>query len=255
MREKKSWIIIVGICLAIGIVYAISISFPEEQARFILIGVAVSFAVLWMVFKMVTMYRLSKKVSAPVAFLYEEKNPAKYIEAMEQVLSQVSNRQQKDLISINVSAAQIYDGEYARALEIMEKISVNAQPISNQVLFYTNQLMAYFLNDNSQEVNTVFEKQKELLEKYQNTAGISNNLAVVFAMQEICADESEKAYERLCQLEPEKVSAILIDIVDYTKYICLKNLKREEERLAIWDTMSGRRLVPAVEKKMQKEKR
>ena len=90
MKDKKTWLIIIGFCIAIGVIYAVCSMLPENQARWVLIDIAIVIVIVWLVVKMVRMVRLSKVVAGPTGLLYEEKNPKAYVEEMEKILENVN---------------------------------------------------------------------------------------------------------------------------------------------------------------------
>ena len=253
MKNKKIILIILGACVVFGIIYAASELLPENEAKIVLIGVAVVFVILWMIFKMIQMFRLNKDVSGPTHLLFEEKDPAKYVQEMETILEQVNGKQQKDLVRINISAGQLYNGDYQEAISTLEKVALPGQPVTNQLICYANQIMAYFLSGDKEKGLAVVEEQRKLLKKYDNTAsGITNNVLVVYAFEFLAKGEYEQALATLEKLETRKVSSILQDIVDYLKCECYRNLKRESEKNALKNTMLQGKLVPAIRMKLEK---
>ena len=147
MKDKKTWLILIGFCIAIGVIYAVCSMLPENQARWVLIDIAIVIVIVWLVVKMVRMVRLSKVVAGPTGLLYEEKNPKAYVEEMEKILENVNQREQKDLIRINISTGLLYNGDYEEAIELVDKIAINGQPVVNQVLCFANKALASYLDE------------------------------------------------------------------------------------------------------------
>jgi len=73
MKSKKYVFAIIMFCVAVGVIYAIAMCFPQEQSQIIILGVAIAVVVIWMVGKMINIVRLNKIMSAPIPLLYEEK--------------------------------------------------------------------------------------------------------------------------------------------------------------------------------------
>ena len=63
MKDKKTWLIIIGFCIAIGVVYAVCSMLPQNQAKWLLIDIAIVIVIIWLIVKMVRMVRLSKVVA------------------------------------------------------------------------------------------------------------------------------------------------------------------------------------------------
>lgn len=254
MKNKKYVFAIIMFCLAVGVVYAIAMCFPKEQAQIIILGVAIAVIVVWMVVKMINMVRLNKIMSAPIPLLYEQKRPDLYIEEMERISSKIHSKQQNDLIRINIAAAQIYNGEFQKALDTLDKVALPGQPVVHQVLVHANRVMAYFMLDQKEEVIDVVENNRTVLNKYENTSsGLANNIAVTHAMEQLAKGKYEKAIEYLDSLKEKKVSSILQDMVDYLYCECYRNLKRDGERAELKRMMLAGNLVPGIRKKLEKK--
>lgn len=252
MKEKKYFLLILGFCAALGVIYAIYNSFPQKQTRILIIGVAVCVVIVWMVAKMINMVRLNKIVSEPVHFLYEDKRPDLYVEEMKKVLEKIHSRQQKDLIRINIAAGQVYNGDFEDALETIDQVALPGQPVVNQVLAYANQAMAYLFLNRKEEVVKMVEEQRSLFQKYEHTtSGLTNNIMVTYAIEQYAKGEYNKAMEYLDRLKDKKVSSILQDVVDYLYCECYRNLKREGERAELKRMMLAGNLVPGIRKKLE----
>lgn len=254
MKNKKYVLAIILFCLVVGVIYAIAMCFPQEQSQIIILGVAIVVVVVWMVAKMINMVRLNKIMSAPIPLLYEDKRPDLYIEEMNQISSKVHSKQQKDLIRINVAAAQIYNGEFQNALDTLDHVALPGQPVVHQVLVHANRVMAYFLLDQKEEAMGVVENNRNILKKYENTSsGLANNIVVTYAIEQLAKGKYEKALEYLENLKEKKVSSILQDVVDYLYCECYRNLKREGERAELKRMMLGGNLVPGIRKKLERK--
>lgn len=254
MKNKKYVFAIIMFCVAVGVIYAIAMCVPEKQAQIIILGVAVAAVVVWMIVKMINMVRLNKIMSAPIPLLYEEKRPDLYIEEMGKISSKIHAKQQKDLIRINVAAAQIYNGEFQNALDTLDKVALPGQPVVHQVLVHANRVMAHFLLDQKEEVVSVVEKNRAVLKKYENSSsGLVNNIVVTYAIEQLAKGNYEKALEYLESLREKKVSSILQDVVDYLYCECYRNLKREGERTELKRVMLEGNLVPGIRKKLERK--
>lgn len=253
MKNKKYVFAIIMFCVAVGVIYAIAMCFPQEQSQIIILGVAIVVVVVWMIGKMLNMVRLNKIMSAPIPLLYEEKRPDLYIEEMEKISSKVHSKQQKDLILINMAAAQIYNGEFQIALENLDKVALPGQPVVHQVLVHANRVMAHYFLDQKEEVANIVDNNRSVLRKYENTSsGLVNNIIVTYAIEQLAKGEYQKALEYLEQLKDKKVSSILQDVVDYLYCECYRNLKREGERTELKRMMLAGNLVPGIRKKLEK---
>lgn len=251
MKNKKSMLYVLGACLVVGIIYAVASILPEAQAKLLLIGIAVTMLIIWMVAKMVRMSKLSKIISGPTHLLYEEKEPVLYVEEMQEILNKVSGKQQKDLVRINIAAGQVYAGQYEQALETLEVISVAGQPEVNRVLCYAYETMADFLSGKYNALKSVMDEQRKLLKKYDSTtSGLTNNVLLMYAFELIAKGEYTEALERLDSLKGRKVSSILQDMVDFSYLECYRNLKKVEERKQLLEQMKERTLVPAIKNKI-----
>ena len=251
MKDKKTWLIIIGFCIAIGVIYAVCSMLPENQARWVLIDIAIVIVIVWLVVKMVRMVRLSKVVAGPTGLLYEEKNPKAYVEEMEKILENVNQREQKDLIRINISTGLLYNGDYEEAIELVDKIAINGQPVVNQVLCFANKALASYLDEKYEQGNTIVKEQRELFKKYEKAAGISNNLVVVYTAEKLAEGNYEQAWNQLQKLNGANVSSVLQDIVDYFHLQAAKGLKKEEEYSEYKKKLTERKIVPAFENKMK----
>lgn len=253
MKNKKYVFAIIMFCVAVGVIYAIAMCFPEEQSQIIILGVAIAVVVIWMVGKMINMVRLNKIMSAPIPLLYEEKRPDLYIEEMDKISAKVHSKQQKDLIRINVAAARIYNGEFQNALDTLEQVALPGQPVVHQLLVHANRVMAYYLLDQKKEAVEVVEKNRNVLKRYENTSsGLTNNIMVTYAIEHLAKREYEQALEYLDSLKEKKVSSILQDVVDYLYCECYRNLKREGERAELKRMMLEGNLVPGIRKKLER---
>ena len=146
MKDKKTWLIIIGFCIAIGVVYAVCSMLPQNQAKWLLIDIAIVIVIIWLIVKMVRMVRLSKVVAGPTSLLYEEKDPKAYAEEMEKILENVNQREQKDLIRINISTGLLYNGDYEEAINLIDQIAINGLPVVNQFLCFANKALASYLD-------------------------------------------------------------------------------------------------------------
>lgn len=253
MKNKKYIFAIIMFCVVVGVIYAIAMCFPQKQSQIIILGVAIVAVILWMIGKMINMVRLNKIMSAPIPLLYEEKRPDLYIEEMEKISSKVHSKQQKDLIRINVAAAQVYNGEFQKSLDILEQVALPGQPVVHQVLVHANRVMAHYFLNQKEEVLNIVENNRSVLKKYENTStGLVNNIIVTFAIEQLVKGEYQKSLEFLEQLKDKKVSSILQDVVDYLYCECYRNLKREGERAELKRMMLAGNLVPGIRKKLEK---
>ena len=250
MKDKKTWLIIIGFCIAIGVVYAVCSMLPQKQAKWLLIDIAIVIVIIWLIVKMVRMVRLSKVVAGPTSILYEEKNPKAYAEEMEKILENVNQREQKDLIRINISTGLLYNGDYEEAINLIDQIAINGQPVVNQVLCFANKALASYLDGKYEQGNAIVKEQQELFKKYENVAGISNNLVVVYTAEKLAEGNYEQAWNRLQKLNGAKVSSVLQDIVDYFYLQAAKGMKNEEY-LEYKKKLMERKLVPAIADKMK----
>ena len=250
MKDKKTWLIIIGFCIAIGVVYAVCSMLPQNQAKWLLIDIAIVIVIIWLIVKMVRMVRLSKVVAGPTSLLYEEKDPKAYAEEMEKILENVNQREQKDLIRINISTGLLYNGDYEEAINLIDQIAINGQPVVNQVLCFANKALASYLDGKYEQGNAIVKEQQELFKKYENVAGISNNLVVVYTAEKLAEGNYEQAWKQLQKLNGAKVSSVLQDIVDYFYLQAAKGMKNEEY-LEYKKKLMERKLVPAIADKMK----
>lgn len=250
MKDKKTWLMIAGFCVAVGVIYAVCSLLPENEARWVLLDIAIVIVVAWLVAKIVRMVRLSKVVSGPTGLLYEEKDPKAYAEAMEKIMEKVDQREQKDLIRINISTGLIYNGDYEEALSILDKIAINGQPVVNQALCYANQALASYLDGRNEQGNEIMNQQRSLFKKFENTSGISNNLVAIYTAEKLAAGDYEQAWNQLQKLNGVKVSSVLEDLTDYFHLLAAKGTKKEEEYCEYKKKLTERKLVPAVEQKI-----
>ena len=104
--------------------------------------------------------------------------------------------------------------------------------------------------------NAIVKEQQELFKKYENVAGISNNLvvvytAVVFQMTDFLSEGNyEQAWNQLQKLNGAKVSSVLQDIVDYF-YLQAAKGRKNEEYLEYKKKLMERKIVPAIADKMK----
>ena len=250
MKDKKTWLIIIGFCIAIGVVYAVCSMLPQNQAKWLLIDIAIVIVIIWLIIKMVRMVRLSKVVAGPTSLLYEEKDPKAYAEEMEKILENVNQREQKDLIRINISTGLLYNGDYEEAINLIDQIAINGQPVVNQVLCFANKALASYLDGKYEQGNAIVKEQQELFKKYENVAGISNNLVVVYTAEKLAEGNYEQAWNQLQKLNGAKVSSVLQDIVDYF-YLQAAKGRKNEEYLEYKKKLMERKLVPAIADKMK----
>ena len=250
MKDKKAWIIIIGFCIAIGVVYAVCSMLPQKQAKWLLIDIAIVIVIIWLIIKMVRMVRLSKVVAGPTSLLYEEKDPKAYAEEMVKIIENVNQREQKDLIRINISTGLLYNGDYEEAINLIDQIAINGQPVVNQVLCFANKALASYLDGKYEQGNAIVKEQQELFKKYENVAGISNNLVVVYTAEKLAEGNYEQAWNQLQKLNGAKVSSVLQDIVDYFYLQAAKGMKNEEY-LEYKKKLMERKLVPAIADKMK----
>lgn len=251
MKGNKTWIIIIGFCIALGVVYALCSMLPQNQAKWILIDITIVIIIIWLIVKMVRMVRLSKVVAGPTGILYEEKNPKAYVVEMERILENVSQREQKDLIRINISTGLLYNGDYQEAINLIDQIAINGQPVVNQVLCFANKALASYLDGKYEQGNAIVREQRDLFKKYEKASGIFNNLVVVYTAEKLVEENYEQAWNQLQKLNGVKVSSVLQDVVDYFYLQIAKGLKREEDYLEYEKKLTERKIVPAIADKMK----
>ena len=253
MKNKKNLLIIIGACLVIGIIFAVTNILPASRAKVVLVGIAATILIIWMVFKMFQMSKLSKIVSGPTHLLYEEKNPAQYVTEMQQILADISGKQQKDLVRINIAAGQVYAGECDEAIQTIEKISIPGQPEVNRVLCYAYAVTAHFFLGQYADVRKIMDEQRKLLKKYDSTtSGLTNNILMLYVFEDITKKEYTHALETLDTLKNHKISTVLQDLVDFSYLKCYCKLKQEEKYRCLLEEMKNRAVVPII--KMQIEK-
>ena len=253
MKNKKSLLIIIGACLVIGIIFAVTNMLPASRAKVVLVGIAATLLIIWMVFKMFQMSKLSKIVSGPTHLLYEEKDPAQYVTEMQQILANISGKQQKDLVRINIAAGQVYAGECDEAIQTIEKISIPGQPEVNRVLCYAYAVTAHFFLGQYADVKKIMDEQRKLLKKYDSTtSGLTNNILMLYVFEDITKKEYTHALETLDTLKNHKISTVLQDLVDFSYLKCYCKLKQEEKYRCLLEEMKNRAVVPII--KMQIEK-
>lgn len=251
MRGKKTILTVAFWCIAIGVIYGIAANFPKEQAKQMIIGIAACVVVIWMTAKIIAMHRLTKMVAAPIPFLYEEKDPERYVEEMQKVIEKTTNRQQKDLIKINIGAGYVYAGKYDKAIDTLNQIALPGQAEVNQVLVCANKAMAFFLAEKKEEVLELVEKNRSLLKKYQiSSNGLTNNIVVTLAIEQYEKAAYEETIGMLDKLKEKKVSSILQDVIDFIYCECYRNLHMQGERATLKKVMKEGKLVPAIAKRI-----
>lgn len=251
MKSKKILGILLLLSIVVGLFWILNSMLPKSQAMVLQVGIALAILVLWVIGKMITIYRLQKMLSQPNHLLYEDKDPLAYSEEMQKLLPQVDGRQQKDLIAINIAAAQLYAGDYTAVHSWLEQVALPGQPEVNRVLYYVYNGMAYFLNEQKEEGLALVEQERNLFQKYSHTAsGITSNILVLYAYEKNANHAFAEALSILEEVEERKVSSILQDLVDYGKLNCYRNLKMEEERAAMKKVLKKAKLVPAIAHKI-----
>ena len=89
-----------------------------------------------------------------------------------------------------------------------------------------------------------------MFKKYENVAGISNNLGGVYTAEKLAEGNYEQAWNQLQKLNGAKVSSVLQDIVDYFYLLAAIGMKNEEY-LEYKKKLMERKLVPAIADKMK----
>ena len=120
----------------------------------------------------------------------------------------------------------------------------------NQVLCFANKALASYLDGKYEQGNAIVKEQQELFKKYENVAGISNNLVVVYTAEKLAEGNYEQAWNRCQKFNGAKVSSVLQDIVDYFYMQAAKGMKNEEY-LEYKKKLMERKLVPAIADKMK----
>lgn len=248
--KKKTSIILVCFIVLLGVLFAVGNFLPQQYSKWFLLY-AVILVIIWLVVKMVRMVRLSKVVSGPTNLLYEEKDPVAYVEAMEKILEDVTQKEQKDLIRINISTGLLYAGQYSDAIAMLDNISVNRQPVVNQVLCFANRALSLFLSDQFEQGQAVVNEHKAEFSKYENAQGISNNVITVYAAEKTAQGKYEEAWKQLERLKGVKLSQALEDVVLYYRMLVAKKLEKEEDFVRCKEKLRREKRIPAIKEKLQ----
>lgn len=172
-------ILVLGICLGLFLGFlrsklqiesGVFMTWYWSLAAVVLIGI--------ILFNTVYIRQFAKKMQE-AAILLEAGEPRAYIKAVEKLRGQARGRFLKNLFQLNLSAGYCDLKQYAKAISLLEPLSVSHLRGDMRLVHCLNLCVCYFYSGQASKAMQLYEASETVLAPYRNCRPYGGNLAVL----------------------------------------------------------------------------
>lgn len=133
-----------------------------------------------------------KEVNFLNNILYEQKDPEKYIEEMDKILSKKQTEKNKTINTIQKTTGMMYAGRFDEVVEILEKfqnIPKNWLPI-----YYQNLVLSLYFKKDKTKANEVFKKAKPAFDEFRKNQYYQEFIDIVYSVSDFYNNKGSRNY-------------------------------------------------------------
>lgn len=148
--------------------------------------------ILLIVFVFIKVQKQIKEVNFLNNILYEQKEPEKYIEEMDKILSKKQTEKSKTINTIQKTTGMLYAGRFDEVVEILEKfhdIPKNWLPI-----YYQNLVLSLYFKKDRNKANEVFKAAKPSFEEFKNNQYYKEFIDIVYSVSDFYNGKGSRKY-------------------------------------------------------------
>lgn len=148
--------------------------------------------ILLIVFVFIKVQKQIKEVNFLNNILYEQKEPEKYIEEMDKILSKKQTEKSKTINTIQKTTGMLYAGRFDEVVEILEKfhdIPKNWLPI-----YYQNLVLSLYFKKDKNKANEVFKAAKPSFEEFKNNQYYKEFIDIVYSVSDFYNGKGSRKY-------------------------------------------------------------
>lgn len=153
---------------------------------------AIVITVLVLFFVFLKIQKQIKEVNYLNDILYVKKEPEKYIEEMDKILSMRQMEKNTVINTIQKTTGMLYAGrfeEVVEALEVFQSIPKNWLPI-----YYQNLILALYFKKDKNKANETFKKAKAVFEEFRKNEYYKEFIDIVYSVYDFYNGTGSKKY-------------------------------------------------------------
>lgn len=148
--------------------------------------------ILVLVFVFTKVQKQIKEVNFLNNILYEQKNPEKYIEEMDKILSRNQTEKNKTINTIQKTTGMLYAGRFDEVVEILEKfqnVPKNWLPI-----YYQNLVLSLYFKKDKNKANEEFKKAKPVFDEFRKNQYYQEFIDIVYSVSDFYNGKGSRKY-------------------------------------------------------------
>lgn len=152
----------------------------------------IAIMVLVLIFVFYKMKKQINEVNHLNNLLYEKKEPEKYIQAMNNILSKKQTSKNMIINTIQKTTGMIYAGRFDEVIEILDQIQ-NA-PKNWLPIYYQNLALALYFKKDKNKANEVFKEAKPIFEEFKKNEYYKEFIEIVYSVSDFYNGNGSKKY-------------------------------------------------------------
>lgn len=138
---------------------------------------------LYFIYSMGRRKKLEKQVKLFDKLLYEQKNPQKYIDVIDELLLKFQSDNEKNINYIQKTTGLLYAGRFEEAVSILND-SVKKIPPNWQVVYYHNMLLSLYFNGDREKANEILTENKSTLDHFYKKDYNKITIELIYAVSD-----------------------------------------------------------------------
>ena len=158
-----------------------------QQFRYIILFILVFLGIIFLKMK-----KQVNEVNHLNKILYEKKQPEKYIDEMDKILSKKQTPKNIIINTIQKTTGMVYSGRFEDVIEILEQfenVPKNWMPI-----YYQNLILALYFQNNKNKANEELKKAKPLFNEFIKNEYYKEFIDIVYSVSDFYNGKGSKKY-------------------------------------------------------------
>lgn len=158
-----------------------------QQFRYIILFMLVFLGIIFLKMK-----KQVNEVNHLNKILYEKKQPEKYIDEMDKILSKKQTPKNIIINTIQKTTGMVYSGRFEEVIEILEQfenVPKNWMPI-----YYQNLILALYFQNNKNKANEELKKAKPLFNEFIKNEYYKEFIDIVYSVSDFYNGKGSKKY-------------------------------------------------------------
>lgn len=124
--------------------------------------------------------------------LYNKKEPNKFVEEMDRILSKNQTEKNKVINTIQKTTGLLYAGKFNEVVEILD--SINNAPKNWLPIYYQNLVLSLYFKKDKNRANDVFKRSKPIFEEYKKNQYYKDFIEIVYSVSDFYNGKGSKGF-------------------------------------------------------------